>query len=119
MSSLFHEAKAQAYRAIRAASQGASVSLLRGAGDYVATFGCATAVASLLGDRALCLADKVPEYRIPIVEMASACAKLAQRFSIALVDVGMVNYEIQFVLLWKIPAIPQELKSVTTNIDDY
>jgi len=117
MSSLFHEAKTTSYHAIRAASAGASVSLLRSAGDYVATFGCATAVASLLGDRALCIADKIPEYRIPVEEMASACAKLARKFSIALVEVGMADFEVRFILLWKIPC--ESVKPVTTNVDDY
>jgi hypothetical protein len=121
MSSLFFDTKKESYRAIRAASHGASISLSRGCDEYVATFNCATSVASVLGDRALSLGDGLAEYRIPVEELHRACLKLAQKFSIALIDVGMVDYEVRFVLLWKIDCMkaPVDSNPAPVNLDEY
>jgi len=115
--SLFHDAKKSAYRAIRGASHGAAVSLLRQAGEYVATFACATAIASALGTQAVA-EEGIPTYRIAVEEMHAVCAKLAQRLSIALVDVGMVNFEVGFVLLWRIECVPPAVPK-TFDLSEY
>lgn len=123
MSSLFLGSKRASHRQIRAVSQGASVSLVHRAGDYVATFTCATAIAAVLGDRALTIEEQVPTYTIPVEELQAACVKLAQKLSVALVDVGMVNHEVQFVLLWKIDCIGKTLTDSnpkpSVNLDEY
>lgn len=117
--SLFSQAKESSYRAIRAASQGASVTLVRGCEMYNATFACAVSIASVLGDRALNLGDGIPVYRIPITEMALACAKLATKFSIALVECVCGDEGMRFVLLWRIPAAVPVSLEISTNLDDY
>lgn len=117
--SLFSQAKESSYRAIRAASQGASVTLVRGCDEYVATFACAVSIASVLGDRALNLGDGIPAYRIPITEMSLACAKLATKFSIALVECVCGDEGMRFVLLWKIAAVPSTEQPASLNPDDY
>lgn len=120
MSSLFLDTKMATYRLLRAASQGASVSLLHKAGEYVATFGCATSIASALGTTAT---DEqgVPTYHVPLEDVASVCAKLATKLSVALLDVGMVRYDVQFVLVWKIPCVAPVsfLKPLEINLDEY
>lgn len=119
--SLFSQAKESSYRAIRAASNGASVSLVRGCDEYVATYECAVSIASVLGDRALNLGDGIPVYRIPITEMPAACAKLATKFSIALVECVCGDEGMRFVLLWKIPAeVSLSIEQpASLNPDDY
>jgi hypothetical protein len=122
MSSLFFDTKKESYRAIRAASQGASISLSRGCDEYVATFNCATSIASVLGDRELHLEETVPTFRIPIEDLSAACLKLATRFSVALVETVCGPESIRFVLLWKIPVIsvPQTDESPSSqNLDEY
>lgn len=116
--SLFSQAKESSYRAIRAASQGASVTLVRGCEMYYATFSCATSVASALGAPAT-LEDCVPVFHIPITEMAIICAKLATKFSIALVECVCGDEGMRFVLLWKIPAEKISEETPSLNPDDY
>lgn len=117
--SLFLQTKQSSHRAIRSASQGASVSLFHGCGEYVATFACAVSVASALGTQAA-NEDGVPTYRIPIVEMATACAKLAERYSVALIEcVCGDEGASRFILLWKIPCTPVAEKITDSNLDEY
>jgi len=119
MSSLFHSTKLSSYRAIRGASQGASVSLLHGCGEYVATFACAVSIASALGTQATDEAG-VPTYRVPLEDVATVCAKLAQRFSVALIEVVCDGTGSRFILLWKIPAVPvADLNPVSLDPNDY
>lgn len=119
--SLFSDSKKSSYRAIRAVSQGASVSLVRGCDEYVATFGCASSIAHVLGGRGLCSVDGIPYYAIHITEMAIACAKLATKFSIALVECVCGDEGMRFVLLWKIPAeVSLSIEQpASLNPDDY
>lgn len=104
MSSLFLDTKLSTYRAVRAASQGASISLFHAAGEYVAMSHCAMSVASVLGGKGTHIADGWTEYRIPTAEMLSALMKLSQKHSIALLNVVCGDEGSRFVLVWKIPA---------------
>lgn len=112
--SLFHDAKAASYRALRAASQGASVSLLHKTGEYLATGPCAISIAATLGTHAVC-EEGIPTFRVPIEEMATVCAKLAAKHSVALLDVELDR----FVLVWKIPCVPAQEEPASQNLDDY
>lgn len=103
MSSLFLQTKHATYRAIRAASQGASISLVNGAGEYVAHGNCAISIATALGGKGTHLAEGWTEYRIPIEEMLSALMKLSQKHSVALLDVVCGEEGSRFVCVWKIP----------------
>lgn len=101
-SSLYRESKLASYRQIRSASHGAGISLLNKAGEYEASFDCALAVFRILGNRNLLIIDEVPTYKIPTAEMQSALAKLAQRYSVALVDVVAERDELKFVCVWRV-----------------
>lgn len=120
--SLFLDTKKSSYRAIRAASQGASVSLFHGCGEYVAMDQCALSVARVLGGRGM-WNDGFPEYKIPVEEMSSALLKLSAKHSIALVEAVCGGDGIRFVLLWKIPVTEQKSsvdpQPPSLNLDDY
>lgn len=113
MSSLFLDAKQHTYRQLRAASQGASISLFHAAGEYVAMSNCAISVATVLGGKGTHLAEGWTEYRIPTDDMLSALMKLSQKHSIALLDVVCGEEGSRFVCIWKIPvcgsAEPQKI----------
>ena len=114
--SLFLESKQNTYRQIRAASQGASISLFHGCGEYVATFACATAIASALGGGAI-MEEGVPHYRIPLEDIQPALMKLSTKHSVALLDITCGDEGGRFVLLWKIPvAVPPK---ADVNLDEY
>jgi len=114
--SLFFDSKKSSYLLIRQASASdghrASISLLRSFSEYVAVFDCATSCADVLGTRSLSVEQGIATFRIPVEEMAGACAKLATRFSVALVEAicgdgagrQARGEGVRFVLLWKIPA---------------
>jgi len=120
MPSIFLSTKLDSYRAMRGASQGASITLLAGANEYIAHFACATAIAAVLGNRELeelCdgLYESCPRYRIPTEDMASALQKLSVRHSIALLDATSDR----FVLVWKILSAKPEMQPASTNLDEY
>jgi hypothetical protein len=118
--SLFLESKARSYCAIRAASQGASVSLLHGCGEYVAMLSCAMSIAAALGQSAQD-SDGVPIFRIPLDQMVPVCLKLAERMSVALLDV-VCEESLRFVMVWKIPCVPlpsEDWKQSDVNLDEY
>lgn len=117
MPSLFLESKQRTYRQIRAASQGASISLFHGCGEYVATFACATAIAAALGGGAV-MEENVPHYRIPLEEIQSALTKLSAKHSVALLDVTCGDDGSRFVLVWKVPAVLVQPKP-ELNLDEY
>lgn len=117
MSSLFLESKQATYRSLRSVSQGASLSLLHGGDEYVSTFACATAIAAILGDRRLSVADGVPRFTIPLEEMPSALTKLSAKHSVALLDVTCGDEGSRFVLVWKVPALVQPKQEI--NLDEY
>lgn len=122
---LFHDGKRDAYRAQKAASQGATITLTASCGAFVAHFECAKRVAEVLGTRDLLeLADgileSVPAYRINTEDLNAALQKIALRFSVSLVDYILDKNGGRFVLLWKIAPtgqLPQPTPS--DNLDDY
>jgi len=115
--------KSIGYRQQRAASKGASITLVAGCGIFTALFDCATKIAAVLGDRCLtelsdgCI-DFAPQFTIPVEEMFSALQKLAKKYSIALVE---YTPEGRFVMTWKIEQQNQTQapQQPSTNLDDY
>lgn len=97
-----------AYRAQRGVSQGAGITLVSRSGGYRATFDCAARCAQVLGDR--CLEDygqhgqSWPIFKIPLEDTYRALVKLAEHFSIALLDLVTDETGSRFVLVWKIPS---------------
>ncbi len=118
--SLFHNAKKSSYQSIRAASQGASISLFPARGAYAAMFGCATACARILGDRNLTTEDKIPHYLFPKEDIYSALGRLSQHYSVALLDTACDEQGPRFVLLWKLPCTGTKApEEASVNINDY
>lgn len=84
------ETRKASYAAQRAASQGAGITLVSHAGEYVASFDCARHCAEVLGSRnewvesTILGSTPIHLYCIPLAEMHSALLKLSARFSVAL-----------------------------------
>lgn len=89
------------YAAQRGVSQGASLTLVSASGGYTARFECATRCALALGDRNLVHAEP-PLYLIPTESLHKSITKLAESFSVALVDTTTDDAGTRFVLVWKI-----------------
>jgi hypothetical protein len=124
--SLLYDAKQEGYLKTRRVSAGAGITLVCKTGEYVAQFQCAKRVAEVLGDRGLIekgdgLFESIPAYAIPIEEMPSACEKLSQKFSIALVDITCEK-ESRFALVYKIARKVEEPEQPTVhplNLDEF
>lgn len=102
---LFPDTKRDSYRAQRAASNGASVTLVSKCGHYEATNDCAKRISTIIGSRELNTIEGVPILRIPLAEMQAACEKLSSRFSVALIDVDLDPQGFsRYVLVWRIAA---------------
>ncbi len=98
--SLLSEANATAYRLLKAASQGASLSLVSGFNRFIAYGEDAAKIAKVLGSR---------DYEngvlsIPTEDMSSALTKLTATYSVALLDIVSDSNSTRHVLVWKIPA---------------
>ncbi len=121
--SLYHQSKLASYCQIRSASHGAGVSLLDQGGEYVATFDCAMHIASVIGTRTYSDVDNVPRIAIPTAEMQSTLAKIAARFSVALVDLVADENGLSFVCVWRIEcagvAEEPELAAVGDDLSGY
>lgn len=102
MPSLFLAAKQATYRAQRTASQGASITLVYGCGQFTASFDCVARITPILGTRGLG-PEQIPNYAIPFEDAQSAITKLAEKHSVALVDSVCDADSGRFVLIWKIP----------------
>ena len=117
--SLQTETRAATYRAQRAVSQGASITLVWWCGEYTASHECAQHCARLLGSRNL---GDDGIYHIPLEDMHAACKKLSVAFSVALVDLVTDDKGHRFVLVWKITPRPVETDSpaepATLNASD-
>lgn len=100
------ETRKSSYAAQRSASQGAGITLVSHAGEYVASFDCAKHCAEVLGTRnvGVLKEGEVQVYRILLAEMHSSLLKLSARFSVALVELVAEAKDTRFVLVWKIPA---------------
>lgn len=85
------ELKRKGYRLQRSASLGAGVTLVSGAGEFIALFECARHCAEVLGDRTLDdigdgILEVIPRFKIPTEDLNLALGKLTKRFSVALID---------------------------------
>lgn len=118
------ELKRQGYRAQRAASHGANITLVAGCGSYRATFECATRIAEVLGDRNLedvgdGILEVIPSYKIPTEELCETLTQLSRRFSVALVEYLCDRSGGRFVCLWRINKAVEQTPPASTNLDDY
>jgi len=112
--SLLYDEMRSAYRAQRGVSQGASITLVSRSGGYSAFFDCAAKCSYVLGSRHLedrgDAKQRLPVYTIPTEELHVSITKLADQFSVALVDLVTDEKGSRFVLVWKIvPSKPQLL----------
>lgn len=121
----FSQIKRQGWQLQRNASQGAALTLKAGAGEYTATFECATKCANVLGDGNLFdigdgILEVIPSYKIPSEDIYSALQKLSMRFSVALVEYAMTSKGGQYVCIWRINPTNAQLPSTPSrNLDDY
>jgi len=105
MPSLIAEEMRRAYLAQRGVSQGAGITLVSQCQGWVAKFECGRRCALVLGDRNWTdYGDARLTFVIPNEEMSRALAKLAENFSIALVDTVTDDQGTRFVLIHKVPA---------------
>lgn len=106
MSSLVTETMRRTYAAQRGVSQGAHITLTSTALGYQARFECAKRAVTVLGDRYLeehgRNGESIPLLTIPLEEMHRAITKLAESYSVALVDTVTDERGSRFVLVWKI-----------------
>lgn len=96
--SIVHTEARRTYAAQRGVSQGASITLVSVSGGYAARFECATRATKLLGDRNV----QGGVMLIPTEDMQKALTKLAESFSVALVDTTIDETGSRFVLVWLI-----------------
>lgn len=101
MSSLVLTESRKSYAAQRGVSQGAAITLIAASGGYAARFECTIRAALVLGDRNL-TNHGFPAMLIPTEDVHRAITKLAQTFSVALVDTVTDEAGTRFVLVWKI-----------------
>lgn len=106
MSYLVTETMRRTYAAQRGVSQGAHITLTSTALGYQARFECAKRAATVLGDRYLeeygRNGESIPLLTIPLEEMHRAITKLAESYSVALVDTVTDERGSRFVLVWRI-----------------
>lgn len=86
------------YAAQRGVSQGAHITLSAVSGGFQARFECAERAVGILGDRNL----ENGLLTIPLQDAHSSIMKLAESFSVALVDTVTDEQGSRFVLVWKI-----------------
>lgn len=128
--SLYLDTKLKGYNAQRAASQGASITLVARCGEYSALFECAKRCKEILGDKGysnlgeLDALESIPCFSIPLQEIQTALQKLSARYSVALMEYSfdVNNSDVQrFFLIWRITnnhAAPEVTKPVIT-LDDF
>ncbi len=109
--SLHTETSRRTYAAQRGVSQGAHITLFASSGGYTARFECATRAAGVLGSRHLSGDAKAPVLLIPTEDLHRAITKLAETFSIALVDTVTDDQGTRFVLVWRI--MPTKVKQMS------
>lgn len=114
------------YAAQRGVSQGASITLMAVCGGYRARYACAEKAVLILGDRNYS-AEPVPSLLIPMADVHLSIKKLAETFSVALVDTVTEETTTRFVLVWKIlPRVPDtvaepqpDANQGNFNLDEY
>jgi len=97
-SGLLHQEMRRTYAAQRGVSQGASITLAAVSGGFQARFDCAHKCATVLDTRN----SQGELFHIPMQDAHSAITKLAETFSVALVDTVTDDQGTRFVLVWKI-----------------
>lgn len=100
--SLLTDEMRSAYRAQRGVSQGAGITLVSRSGGYTAMFECADRCTVILGMRNR--DNSTGTLRIPTEDLHKSITKLAEQFSVALVDLVTDETGSRFVLVWKIPS---------------
>lgn len=113
MSLLLQEMR-RTYAAQRGVSQGASITLAAVSGGFQARFECAEKCEKLLGNRGWQDAARTL-FLIPTPDLHSAITKLAETFSVALVDTVTDECGSRFVLVWKIVPTKRELPVIHSN----
>lgn len=125
MSYLIHDTMRRTYAAQRGVSQGAHITLFAAAaGGYTARFECATRAAGVLGSRNLSGDPKCPVLLIPTEDLHRSITKLAETFSIALVDTVTDDQGgTRFALVWKISPTRKAKEQLLTigesDLDEY
>lgn len=119
----FYDTKRAGYRAQRSASQGASITLVSGCGEWKTSFDCATRAAAVLGNRELQdlgdgIFESIPVMGIPTELLCVSLQKLTARYSVALVDLVCTENNSSFVLLWKIEQRVSPTSPTSENISD-
>lgn len=89
------------YAAQRGVSQGASITLAAVSGGFCARYECAEKCAEVLDNRQFSTAG-FPTFFIPMEDAHKSITKLAETFSVALVDTVTDEQGSRFVLVWKI-----------------
>lgn len=103
--SLLTQEMRRTYAAQRGVSQGASITLAAVSGGFQARFECARRCSEVLGNRNLIETGydaAGPLLLIPTEEIHKSITKLAETFSVALVDTVTDEQGSRFVLVWKI-----------------
>lgn len=131
MSQVLDETR-RSYAAQRIASRGAAITLCPKSAGYEARFDCATRAAEILGTRHLTdyatPPERLPILTIPWDDTYKAIQKLAERYSVALIETVTDEGGTRFVLVWKIDAHANEVVAPDTateaipagdNLDDY
>lgn len=113
MSLLLQEMR-RTYAAQRGVSQGASITLAAVSGGFQARFECATRASQVLGDRNM--RDAI--LHIPLEDSYKSIMRLAETFSVALVDTVTDDSGTRFVLVWKIVPRAVEMQVVETAVDN-
>lgn len=128
MSLLLQEMR-RTYAAQRGVSQGASITLAAVSGGFQARFECAEKAARVIGDRNLTSSGNL--LHIPLDEAHKSITKLAETFSVALVDTVTDECGTRFVLVWKIVPRAVEMQvveserivlgngAIEVNLDEY
>lgn len=131
MSLLLQEMQ-RTYVAMRGVSQGASITLAAVSGGFQARFSCAEKAARVLGTKEF--TDLLhPLLHIPLEDAHKSIMRLAETFSVALVDTVTDECGTRFVLVWKImpraaemqvainphDGFPEEPQRSTDNLDEY
>lgn len=101
--SLLTQEMRRTYAAQRGVSQGASITLAAVSGGFQARFECARRCAEVLGTRNIfegCQNEIT--FLIPMEDAHKSITKLAETFSVALVDTVTDEQGSRFVLVWKI-----------------
>ena len=104
MPSLIAEEMRRAYLAQRGVSQGAGITLVSVSQGWMGRLDCAKRVEMIFGNRFMNTSPDWPACYIPNEDMSRALAKLAENFSIALVDTVTDDQGTRFVLIHKVPA---------------